>query len=108
MTGAYVAVLVGGGITLVACSALYAVVAVQLRAGRTWPRTVLVVLAGLSVLGALVPTADPVTLASVAWNVVGLGLLVAALVLLFRPASRAWLAAWRAVRTDAQRRRVAW
>ena len=87
--GVSAALVVGAAVGLLLVVALHAVVAVRLRAGRTWPRTVLVVLAGLGVLGALVPTDGPVGLAALAWNVGSLALLVAAIVLLLHPASRA-------------------
>ena len=98
--------LVGVGIGLLLLVALYVVVALSLRAGRTWPRTVLVVLTAVSVAGLLWPgSAGP---ADLVWPVVSLGLQVAALVLLFRPAASAWLAARKTVHADARRRRVAW
>lgn len=114
---------VAAGVGVLLGSVLYAVMAVQLGAGRTWPRTVLIVFAGLSAVGLVITVgqavirathgpsvlaATPVEPLSEVLGVVGLGVEVAAVVLLLRPPSRAWLGAWKAVRADAKRRRVAW
>lgn len=100
------ALVLGAGIGLLLTTGLSVLMALQLRAGRTWPRTVLVVLAGVGTVSLLSPgSAGPVTLT---WEVIGLGLQVATVVLLFRPASRAWLGAWKPGRAEARRRRVAW
>ncbi len=107
-------------------SLLYAgfgvLLALMLRAGRSWPRIVLAVAAGLYVLGLALTVAQAVAFAvngpsifvPVGTPVVDLLLsaletagLVAVVVLLFRRPSSAWFAQRRAARQDAAARRAA-
>lgn len=92
------------GLVFLTAIAVNVVMAFQLRAGRTWPRTVLLVftvLSAFSLASALVRAAvEPV---SAVMNVVNLGVHVAVVVLLFGAVSRAWLVAHKAVRVDARR-----
>lgn len=85
-------------------TALYVVMGLRLRAGRTWPRTVLIVLAALSALPAAASLVRvPVEPVTIVLDAVYLGAHVAAVALLLGPVSRAWLRAHEAVRADARR-----
>jgi hypothetical protein len=86
-------------------AALYLLFAFKMRAGRNWARVVLTVIGVLGVLSAVLPTYRSVTVNGTTYVVqnygihwISLALLVAALVLMFLPASNAYFAASKAYR----------
>lgn len=86
-------------------AALYLLFAFKMRAGRNWARVVLTVIGVLGVLSAVLPTYRSVTVNGTTYVVqnygihwISLALLVAALVLMFVPASNAYFAAAKAYR----------
>ncbi len=113
-------VLVVTGVISLLCTGFGVLLAMMLRAGRSWPRVVLAVIAGLYALGlllsaglavvyavngpsALLPTSP--TDVSVVVDVLMTAALVASVVLLFRRPSSAWFAERRAqrLRADGQK-----
>ena len=90
-----------GAVLRVALVALYVVMALAVRSGRTWPRTVTIVLAGLGVLSVLLTGVgaafsagaggSALPLVTVGVQVLALIAQVAVVVLLFRAVSRRWL-----------------
>lgn len=86
-------------------AALYLLFAFKMRAGRNWARVVLTVVGVLGVLGAVLPTYRSVTVNGNTFVVqtygvhwISLAVLVAALVLMFMPASNAYFTASKAYR----------
>jgi hypothetical protein len=86
-------------------AALYLLFAFKMRAGRDWARVVLTVIGVLGVLSAVLPTYRSVTVNGTTYVVqnygihwISLALLVAALVLMFVPASNAYFSASKAYR----------
>ena len=86
-------------------AALYLLFAFKMRAGRNWARVVLTVIGVLGVLSAVLPTYRSVTVNGTTFVVqnygihwISLALLVAALILMFVPASNAYFAAAKAYR----------
>lgn len=86
-------------------AALYLLFAFKMRAGRNWARVVLTVIGVLGVLSAVLPTYRSVTVNGNTYVVqnygihwISLVLLIAALVLMFMPASNAYFAASKAYR----------
>jgi hypothetical protein len=84
---------------------LYLLFAFKMRAGRNWARVVLTVIGALGVLSAVLPTYRSVTVNGTTYVVqnygihwISLALLVAALVLMFVPASNAYFTASKAYR----------
>jgi hypothetical protein len=86
-------------------AALYLLFAFKMRAGRNWARVVLTVIGVLGVLSAVLPTYRSVTVNGNTFVVqnygihwIGLALLVAALVLMFLPASNTYFSVSKAYR----------
>ena len=100
-TGLQAGVWIGAVLRLVLV-ALYVVMALAVRSGRTWPRTVTIVLAALGVLSVLLTgvgaafTAgaggSALPLVTLGVQLIALAAQVAVVVLLFRALSRRWLA----------------